>query len=137
MKTSKSTVAVSKMKKGFTLVELLFVMAVISILAGFGISKMSGSTDTAEDIKAKANVRNTINEAMLYYVEHKNFDNFDSSFENVIVGVATVADGNSRSGFCIQATGATKSYFYNSITENNGGSSNVSEGDCGFSIPSN
>lgn len=122
MKTSiKSTVKVSKMKKGFTLVELLFVMAVISILAGFGISKMSGSTDSALNAVAKGNVMSTASEATLYFANNDaTYVGFTPSIEGVAISDVT------KGSYCIEATGAEGvSYKYNSITD-----SKVTEGTC-------
>jgi len=47
-----------KTKNGFTLVELLFVMAIVSIMAGVAIAQMNGSTDKAHEL-------DLINEARL------------------------------------------------------------------------
>jgi len=49
------------MKKGFTLVELLFVMAIISILAGFAIAKLNDSTRVATINSMKLDLRNSLN----------------------------------------------------------------------------
>lgn len=68
------------MKKGFTLTELLFVVAIVSILAGLGISKMSEITKNALITQAKSDVRNLINKESLYYAE--NYD-YSSEFEDL------------------------------------------------------
>jgi len=47
-------------KKGFTLVELLFVMAIISILAGFAIANLNDSTLVAEEASNKSMLRSNI-----------------------------------------------------------------------------
>jgi len=47
-------------KKGFTLVELLFVMAIISILAGFAIANLNDSTRVATVTSMKSDVKNAI-----------------------------------------------------------------------------
>jgi len=47
-------------KKGFTLVELLFVMAIISILAGFAIANLNDSTEVAILTSMKSDARNAI-----------------------------------------------------------------------------
>jgi len=48
-------------KKGFTLVELLFVMAIISILAGFAIANLNDSTEVAILNSMKSDLRGAIN----------------------------------------------------------------------------
>jgi len=50
----------STMKKGFTLVELLFVMAIISILAGFAIANLNDSTKVAVANSMKSDARGAI-----------------------------------------------------------------------------
>lgn len=102
------------MKKGFTLVELLFVMAIISILAGIGISQMSSSTDTAEKTAAKGNIRNVITEAQLFYATNQTYAGFTST--NGKVTVATAVAG----GFCVETTAndaAATTYRYDSTTD--------------------
>jgi len=47
-------------KKGFTLVELLFVMAIISILAGFAIANLNDSTRVATVNSMKSDLRGAI-----------------------------------------------------------------------------
>lgn len=102
-------------KKGFTLVELLFVMAVISILAGFGISQMSGSTDAANNTVSMSDVRNSITEAQLFYVENNNtYEGLILSSDKVEVKSAT------KNGYCIESTGfngSTQPYKFNSLED--------------------
>lgn len=47
-------------KKGFTLVELLFVMAIIAILAGFAIANLKDSTRVATINSMKNDAKNAI-----------------------------------------------------------------------------
>jgi type II secretory pathway pseudopilin PulG len=96
-------------------------MAVISILAGFGISKMSGSTDSATNTVAKGNVMSTTSEATLYFA---NNDADYTGFTPTIEGVT--ASNVTKGSYCIEAAGAEGvSYKYNSITD-----SKVKEGTC-------
>jgi len=67
-------------KKGFTLVELLIVIAVLGIIAGIGINSMGGLTD---NIKVKADTENA--KMMVNAIETR-----------ILAGVITgVADGAS------------------------------------------
>lgn len=49
-----------RLKKAFTLVEILFVVSLISIVIGIGISQMGGATDAAELANMKADARTAI-----------------------------------------------------------------------------
>jgi len=54
-------------KKGFTLVELLFVMAIISILAGFAIANLNDSTRVAVITSMKNDARANITNHRIAY----------------------------------------------------------------------
>jgi len=56
----------NKKRQGFTLVELLFVMAVISIMAGFAIAKINNSTKAATLTSMKNDARNMQNSFTQY-----------------------------------------------------------------------
>ena len=123
IKTTRKTV--KKVKKGFTLVELLFVMAIIAILAGIGLTQMSGSTDTATNTAAKAELRNLITKAQEFKINFGTYMGFDgeASFENSDYYITSTADDTS---FCIQVKGAgTTTFKYDSTTD-----SSVVEGTC-------
>lgn len=110
------------MKKGFTLIELLFVLAIISIIAGIGISNMSGSTDAAENTAIKANIRNAITEAQLYYIDNNqsyvgwvpSFMNNGSKDTKYGIKVFEV-DNQGGKDFCVLGFGHDENYYrYNS-----------------------
>jgi prepilin-type N-terminal cleavage/methylation domain-containing protein len=112
------------MKKGFTLVELLFVMAIISILAGIGIYQMSGFTGTAEDVAAKSELRNVITEAQLYYANNTSYSDFEpSNTDKITVGFVNDKD------YCFEAVGASSNFRYNSRTD-----SAITAGTCPSSV---
>jgi len=54
------------MKKAFTLVELLFVMAIISILAGFAITNINESNRVALEVSMLSDARAAYNAQELY-----------------------------------------------------------------------
>lgn len=107
------------LKKGFTLVELLFVMAVISIIIGIGISDMSQSTNVAKNTVAKADIRNGISEAQLHYAQNGTYVGFESTLANVNVASAT------SDNFCIEVNGSNVDYRFNSELD-----SSITEGTC-------
>lgn len=97
MKNTKNT-----MKKGFTLVELLFVMAIISILAGIGISQMSGSTEAANKVVLKSDIRSAITAAQIQYANGGTYDG--SSFTSTNSEVAVTYPVATTLSFCVEAT---------------------------------
>lgn len=56
-----------KMRSGFTMVELLFVMAVLAALAAIAIPQLAGGKDSAIVTSLQSDARNTINEVNTYY----------------------------------------------------------------------
>jgi prepilin-type N-terminal cleavage/methylation domain-containing protein len=62
------------MKKGFTLVELLFVMAIISILAGFAIANLKNSTKVATENSVKNDLKNAISLQNTYFAANQTYE---------------------------------------------------------------
>ena len=126
------------LRKGFTLVELLFVMAIIAILAGFAISKLSPATKTAEINKMKNDARTAIAIQQTYFAENQVYDNADGAGDanGVLVGdngakfsissndtltTASKDCGDGTIGFTVKVTNPTnvpgKQVSYDSCTD--------------------
>jgi len=56
-------------RKGFTLVEILFVIAVVAILAGIVIPRLTKTKDAAQDEACDANIANINTQIERYYFE--------------------------------------------------------------------
>ena len=56
------------MKKGFTMIELIFVIVILGILASVAIPRLTGTREDAEISAAIANLRTLISDAASYYV---------------------------------------------------------------------
>lgn len=59
-------------KKGFTLVELVVVMAILAILAAIAVPKFTDQTAAAKKAACTANKRSIESALMLYYVDNDN-----------------------------------------------------------------
>ena len=56
------------MKKGFTMIELIFVIVILGILASVAIPRLAGTRDDAEISAAVANLRTLVSDANVHYV---------------------------------------------------------------------
>ena len=83
------------MRKGFTLVELLFVMAIIAILAGFAIANLKDSSKVATVNSIKNDVRNAIAVEQTYFAENQAYDSVDTTANPAVDGSAT-GDGGAK-----------------------------------------
>ena len=55
------------MKKGFTMIELIFVIVILGILASVAIPRLAGTRTDAEISATVANIRTVISDAAAYY----------------------------------------------------------------------
>lgn len=77
---------------GFTLVEILVVVAIIGILASVVLANMSDSRATAKDAVIKAQIDKVYDLAQVYHVKHASYGGSDF--------VTTVAKADDDSGQC-------------------------------------
>ena len=61
------------MKKGFTMIELIFVIVILGILASVAVPRLAGTKADAEISAAVANLRTLVNDANVYHVAHGGF----------------------------------------------------------------
>lgn len=68
------------MKQGFTMIELIFVIVILGVLAAVAIPKLNATRDDAELVKAHTNLKTIITDITSYYTskgsfpEHKNLN---------------------------------------------------------------
>ena len=82
----------SKKQNGFTLIELMVVVAIVGILSGVGLPQLLKAQDKAKDSAAIATLTNAAKECSLLLVTEGNGDNFDAT--------QYTAGGNEVQGDC-------------------------------------
>ncbi|MCI7464106.1 MAG: type II secretion system GspH family protein, partial [Campylobacter sp.] len=61
------------MKKGFTMIELIFVIVILGILASVAIPRLAATREDAEISAAVANLRTLVSDATAYYTAKGEF----------------------------------------------------------------
>ena len=61
------------MKKGFTMIELIFVIVILGILAAVAIPRLSATRDDAEIAKVATNIQTLISDLGAYYTSQGKF----------------------------------------------------------------
>ena len=96
------------MKKGFTMIELIFVIVILGILASVAIPRLAGTREDAEISTAVANLRTLLSDAASYYAAKGNLNGAKwKDFTNV-----PLKDSNGAAiGAGVPAVGATEVFL--------------------------
>ncbi len=83
------------MKKGFTMIELIFVIVILGILASVAIPRLAATREDAEISAAVANLRTLISDVTAYYTAKGDFTGVNwNQITNVPLGNADQAATN-------------------------------------------
>ena len=94
------------MKKGFTMIELIFVIVILGILASVAIPRLAATREDAEISAGIANIRMLLSDAASYYTVKGNFTGTKwKDFTNVPLKNADTVVGNAGSNAYLEIGG--------------------------------
>ena len=71
------------MRKGFTMIELIFVIVILGVLASVAIPRLAATRDDAEVAKAATNLTTAVSDITAYYTAKGNFSGVSRDFTKI------------------------------------------------------
>ena len=105
-------------QQGFTLIELMIVIAILGILMAIAIPSYLGFKDRANKSAAQANVRSAVPGVEAYAADHNGYvgvdlaklqGSYDAGIKNITFGTTPP----SATTYCIQSTVGSYTFFKN------------------------
>ncbi|MCI7363006.1 MAG: type II secretion system GspH family protein [Campylobacter sp.] len=93
------------MKKGFTMIELIFVIVILGILASVAIPRLAATREDAEISAAVANLRTLVSDATAYYTAKGEFGSTTKWSEITNVPLASADNTNATAEAKLKAGG--------------------------------
>ena len=69
--------------KGFTMIELIFVIVILGVLAAIAIPKLAATRDDAEVVRTAQNISTSLTDLMAYYTAKGEYDNSTTGLSNM------------------------------------------------------
>ncbi len=79
------------MKKGFTMIELIFVIVILGILAAVAIPRLAATRDDAEIVKTVQALQTVVQDYSSYYTSQGEFKSNLKDMTNVVLGGTNTA----------------------------------------------
>jgi len=90
---------IKKIFKGFSIVELIIVIAIIAVLAGIVLVNVTGYINKSKDARVKAEISEITKGASSYYADHSSYSGYSvpGAFVSVCSGSSYIISSNSSS----------------------------------------